>query len=76
MQHKNRKNLTKKYRISAVCRNFLNLQVLKTRVDKSISHGGKGSNLFKNCGEKVYFWDTRNREKGRLAKVFWQDTKH
>lgn len=31
MQHKNRKNLTKKYRISAVCRNFLNLQVLKTR---------------------------------------------
>lgn len=34
MQHKNAKKLTKKYRISAVCRHFFNLQVLKTRAGR------------------------------------------
>lgn len=32
MQHKNERNLTKKHRISAVCRGFIELQLSKTRV--------------------------------------------
>jgi len=33
MQHVIRENLTKKDRISAVCRGFIHLQVLKTRAE-------------------------------------------
>ena len=33
MQHYKRKNLTKKYRISAVCRRFIRLQLSKIRSD-------------------------------------------
>ena len=34
MQHNNRKNLTKKHRISAVCSHFLIYQLSKTRPDR------------------------------------------
>ena len=36
MQHNNRKNLTKKHRISAVCSHFLIYQLSKTRMKPSM----------------------------------------